>query len=55
LQLFGFSLLSLPLLLNDTQILLGSFVEYRLGSLASFSDFRCGIIHWGIWFMSRSA
>jgi hypothetical protein len=38
LQLFGFSLLSLPLPLNDIQILLDFFVEYRLGSLASFSD-----------------
>jgi hypothetical protein len=45
LQLFGFSLPSLPLLLNDIQILLDTFVEYRLGSLASFSAFGCGIIH----------
>jgi hypothetical protein len=42
LQLFGFSLLSLPLLLNDIQILLDFFVEYRLSSLASFSDSRPG-------------
>jgi hypothetical protein len=45
LQLFGFSLLSPPLLLKEIQILLDFFVEYRLGSLASFSDFRHGIIH----------
>jgi hypothetical protein len=48
LQSFDFSLLSLPLLLNEIQILLDFFVEYRVGSLASFSDFWCGIIHWGI-------
>jgi len=45
LQSVDFSLLSPPPLLNDIQILLDSFVEYRLGSLASFSDFRCKIIH----------
>jgi hypothetical protein len=35
LEFFDFSLLSPPLLLNDIQILLDSFVEYRFGSLAS--------------------
>ena len=34
-EFFNFIPLSLPLLLNDIQILLDSFVEYRFGSLAS--------------------
>ena len=38
-EFFDFSLLSPPLLRNYIQILLDSFVEYRFGSLASFSDF----------------
>jgi hypothetical protein len=46
LEFFDFVPLSLPLLLNDIQILLGSFVEYRFGSLAS-TGIRRSIFHRG--------